>query len=318
MEIRVGEQNNFVLRGGVNIPSIGLGTASPLHETYEHIRGLPNTLSGKVERKLFYNRYAMKWWRRSMSQLWKDSFLHALKSGYRLIDTSAAYGCEELLSQAIAESGVRRDELFITTRISNQQQWNSNARDSLMESMGKLGVNYIDLFMIHWPVPDTYIDVWSKMEGLYGEGLVRSIGVANCHQHHLDKLLESANVVPMLNQFEIHPLMTQKPLIKYCQDKGIQVEAYTPIGRFNEKLAQSSVLKSIAEWHSKTIVQVILRWHIQNRVIPVVRSKNFARIDQNMDIFNFELRPDEMRAIDGMNENLRLRYDPDNCDFSKL
>jgi diketogulonate reductase-like aldo/keto reductase len=172
--------------------------------------------------------------------------------------------------------------------------------------------------MFHWPVTGVYLDTWKQMEQLYKEGYCKSIGVANCHQHHLEEIFSIAEVIPLVNQFEIHPLFTQKPLIEFCKSRGIAVEAYTPIARFDDRLIRLSVLNAIARKYNKTAVQIVLRWHIQNGVIPVVRSLNKKRQLENISVFDFELTEEDMHKIDSFNINARLRYDPDNCDFSIL
>ena len=153
---------------------------------------------------------------------------------------------------------------------------------------------------------------------LYDEGYIKALGVANCHQHHIEELLKVSEVIPAVNQIEVHPLFTQKTLIEYCQNKGIVVEAYTPIARFDDRLVRLPLLKRIAQKYNKTIVQIVLRWHIQNGLIPIVRSLNKKRQLENISIFDFKLTADEMDSIDRININARVRYDPDNCDFSIL
>ncbi len=291
------------LNNGIKIPPVGLGTYNPLSDY------VPPKWAGKLLRP-FCRKYQVLKFIRSTAK--------AIKMGYRLIDTSTSYGNEKYIKWAIRISGINRKDLFITTRISNQQQWEGNIRKSLTNSLKVLGLTYIDLYMFHWPVPDTFIATWKEMEVLYKEGPVKAIGVANCHQHHLETLLAHASVIPAVNQFEIHPLMSQKQLIAFCKSKGIVVEAYTPIGRNHEKLMGNVILQEISNKYQKTIPQIILRWHYQNGVIPVPRSSNAKRLRQNIFIFDFHLTLDEMEKIDSININLRLRYDPDNCDFTKL
>jgi diketogulonate reductase-like aldo/keto reductase len=202
--------------------------------------------------------------------------------------------------------------------VSNKRQEKGNIREELFNTLKSYQTDYVDLYMFHWPVTGVYLDTWKQMEQLYKEGYCRAIGVANCHQHHLEEIFEIAEVIPMVNQFEIHPLFTQKPLIEFCKSKGIQVEAYTPIARFDDRLARLPALNAIARKYNKTIVQIVLRWHIQNKVIPVVRSLNKKRQLENISIFEFKLTEEEMCKIDSFNINSRLRYDPDNCDFSIL
>ena len=181
-----------------------------------------------------------------------------------------------------------------------------------------LNKSNVDLYMFHWPVTGVYLDTWKQMEQLYKEGYCRAIGVANCHQHHLEAILKTAKVIPAVNQFEVHPLFTQKALIEFCKSRGIAVEAYTPIARFDDRLVRLPALNAIARKYNKSVVQIVLRWHIQNGIIPVVRSLNKRRQLENISIFDFGLTEEEVWKIDGFNINSRLRYDPDNCDFSIL
>ena len=243
---------------------------------------------------------------------------HSFNIGFTLFDFSASYGNEQLIGKAIKKSGVRREKLFLTTRVSNGQQKKGNIREQLFNTLKYYQTDYVDLYMFHWPVTGLFLDTYKQMEQLYKEGFCRAIGVANCHRHHLEELLDIADVIPQVNQFEVHPLFTQKPLIEYCKSKNIVVEAYTPIARFDDRLVRLPALKTIATKYKKTVVQIILRWHIQNGIIPIVRSLNKQRQMENISIFDFELTNEEVEIINGFNINSRLRYDPDNCDFSIL
>ena len=156
------------------------------------------------------------------------------------------------------------------------------------------------------------------MVDLQRKGYVKTLGVANCHKHHLEELFDLCGVVPSINQFEVHPLFTQKELIGFCKENGITVEAYTPVARFDDRLMRLPLLKNIGEKYGKSVVQVVLRWHIQNGVVPVVRTLSQSHQKENLDIFDFELSNEEMADIDGVNINSRLRYNPDNCDFTIL
>jgi diketogulonate reductase-like aldo/keto reductase len=247
-----------------------------------------------------------------------DAVAHSLQIGFTLLDFSAAYGNEQLIGKAIKRSGIARDKLFLTTRVSNRQQLKGNIREEFFRTLEKYKTDYVDLYMFHWPVTGVYTDTWKQMEQLYKEGYCKAIGVANCHQHHLEEIFKIAEIIPAVNQFEVHPLFTQKPLIEYCKSKNIVVEAYTPIARFDDRLVRLPALNDIAKKYNKSIVQIVLRWHIQNGVIPVVRSLNKKRQLENISVFDFELTNEEMQKIDGFNINSRLRYDPDNCDFSIL
>ena len=247
-----------------------------------------------------------------------NSIANALKMGYRLLDYSSAYGDGRLVGEAILKSGVSRQDLFITTRVSNYAQRQHRVRNEFMSFIHNMGVDYVDLLQFHWPVTGLYLDTWREMEKLKDEGLVKHLGVANCHQHHLEEIFKMCKYKPEVGQFEIHPLFTQKPLIEYYRNHDIVVEAYTPIARYDDRLVRLPLLRRLEQKYNKTFVQIILRWHIQNGCIPLVRSLNPSHQQENFDIFNFELEADDMKAIDSININSRLRYDPDNCDFSIL
>lgn len=244
---------------------------------------------------------------------------NGLRAGFRLIDYSMAYGGGENIAEAIALSGVKRSDVFLTGRVSNAAQFGGvrGVREEIDRMLNEYRTDYVDLLMIHWPVTEHFEDTWRELCKAYEAGKARSVGVANCHPHHLEKLM-NCGLKPMVNQFEIHPLFTQKDLVKYNQDLGIVVEAYTSIARFDDRLMRLPALKKIAADHGKSSVQVVLRWHIQNGCIPVIRSLNPLRQKANLEVFDFDLSAEEMRIIDGFNINSRLRYDPDNCDFTIL
>ena len=247
-----------------------------------------------------------------------DANKTAIENGARFIDYSATYANEHLVAKAIKLAGIKREDVILTTRVSKPWQLHGHVRQVVLDSIKRFGTNYIDLLEFHWPVTDCYVDTWKEMVKMKSEGICKSIGVANCHQHHIEKLIQETGVIPAVNQIEIHPLFTQKPLLQYCKDKNIVVEAYTPLARMDERMTRLPLMKNIAKIHNKTISQIILRWHIQNGVVPVFRSMNAQRQKENFDIFDFELTTEEMNAIDSININSRLRYDPDNCDFSIL
>jgi diketogulonate reductase-like aldo/keto reductase len=297
----------IILNNGLSIPVIGNG---PGIVGYSLKYNSNNQIFRRAYNKLY--RHFVK------EAQYVNAVVHAFETGFSLLDFSAAYGNEHLIGKAIKKSKIDRKELFLTSRASNQKQLAGNIREQLFKTLEMYGTDHVDLYMFHWPVTGVYLDTWKQMEQLYKEGYCKSIGVANCHQHHLEEILNIADVIPQINQFEIHPLFTQKPLIAYCKSKNIVVEAYTPIARFDDRLVRLPALKSIAKKYNKSIVQVVLRWHIQNGVIPVVRSLNKNRQKENISIFDFELTKEEMQTIDGFNINSRLRYDPDNCDFSIL
>ena len=247
-----------------------------------------------------------------------NAIKNAIKNGFRWIDFSCAYGNGDLFGKGLLENGVSRDELIITTRVSNNAQYSGNVREEFFSFLENAKLNYVDILQFHWPVTGYYLDTWCEMEKLYKEGYVKHLGVANCHQHHLEEIYKICKYKPEIGQFEIHPLFTQKSLVKYYQDHDIQVCAYTPVARFDDRLMRLPKLKSIAEKYGKSVIQVVLRWHIQNGVIPIVRAMNLRHQKENIDIFDFDLTQEEIKMIDAININSRLRYDPDNCDFSIL
>lgn len=298
--------------GSDSIPLIGIGPGSVLHGKRCNIcsgESVTGKLINKVSNKIYYLK---------KSYSYRKSMISALRSGFRLIDYSAAYGNGQLIKDAIWQSKMKRDDLFITTRVSNRAQERNTVRDEFMKNLKGLGLDYVNLLQFHWPVTDLYLNTWREMEKLKDEGYVRHLGVANCHQHHLEEIFKICKYRPEVGQFEIHPLFTQKSLIQYYKDQGIVVEAYTPVARYDDRLIRLPLLKRLGQKYGKTVIQIVLRWHIQNGVIPIVRSLNAKHQHENINIFDFELSDEEMRFIDGININSRLRYDPDNCDFSIL
>ncbi|WP_409305808.1 aldo/keto reductase [Peribacillus sp. SCS-155] len=239
--------------------------------------------------------------------------VHAVKTainlGYRSIDTASFYKNEEGVGQAIKEAGAPRDQLFLTTKVWNTEQGFDSTLASYEQSIKKLGVDYVDLYLIHWPVSGKYIDTWKALEKLYKEGRVRAIGVSNFHIHHLEKLLEEAEIIPMVNQVEYHPLLNQNELHAFCKTKSIQLEAWSPLMRGH--LFDHPVLREIAEDHHKTVAQIVLRWDLQNEVVTIPKSIHEQRITENADIFDFELTPLEMDKINSLNENRRIGSNPD-------
>jgi diketogulonate reductase-like aldo/keto reductase len=242
-----------------------------------------------------------------------DSVKAAIKAGYRSIDTAALYANEEGVGQAVRESGVAREDLFITTKVWNSDQGYAQTLAAFDKSISKLGLEYVDLYLIHWPVKGKYKETWRALEQLYAEGKVRAIGVSNFQIHHLEDLMENAEVKPMVNQVELHPLLSQQELREYCRTQGIQIEAWAPLAQ--GRLLDNEVLAEIAEIHGKSIAQVILRWDLQSGIVTIPKSIKAQRIIENGDVFDLELSAEEMARIDALNVNQRFGADPDNFNF---
>ena len=299
------------LYNGVELPAIGIGPGGMGY--------VPNGYGHKTRHGLLHRAYMKLYGRRSIREHYIDAVTSAIQTGFRLVDFSAAYGNGGLIADAIERSGVPRAQMFLTGRISNAAQF--GGKDSVRKQIDSIiteyRTDYLDLLMFHWPVTGHYESTWEIVCEAFRSGVAKCIGVANCHPHHIERLC-AYGLKPMVNQVEVHPLFTQKKLIEYCQRQGIAVEAYTAIARFDDRLMRLPALKKIALSHGKTPPQIVLRWHIQNRCVPVVRSLNPLRQKEDYDIFDFSLTTDEIRCIDCFNINSRLRYDPDNCDFSIL
>ncbi|MEK4840610.1 aldo/keto reductase [Bacillus sp. FSL L8-0152] len=241
----------------------------------------------------------------------------AIKAGYRSIDTAAIYGNEKAVGEGIRagikEAGISREDLFITSKVWNSDQGYETTLAAYEESLKKLELDYLDLYLVHWPVEGKYKDTWRALETLYKEKRVRAIGVSNFQIHHLQDVMKDAEIKPMINQVEYHPRLTQKELQAFCKEQGIQMEAWSPL--MQGQLLDNETLQEIAEKHGKTTAQVILRWDLQNGVITIPKSTKEHRIIANADVFNFELTKEDMEKIDALNQNHRVGPDPDNFDF---
>lgn len=243
----------------------------------------------------------------------EDTVKNAINLGYRLIDTAAFYENEEGVGRAIRESGVPREELFITTKVWNTEQGYEQTLAAFEKSLNKLDLKYIDLYLIHWPVKGKYLDTWRALEELYKAGKVKAIGVSNFQIHHLKDIMENSAEKPVVNQVELHPRMSQEELRSFCNEHNIKVEAWSPIAR--GRILEDSSINKIADRHGKSAAQVILRWHLQNGVIIIPKSVHEERLRENADIFDFELNNEEMKQINSLNKNERYGADPDNFDF---
>ncbi|TWK80206.1 aldo/keto reductase [Bacillus paralicheniformis] len=238
-----------------------------------------------------------------------ESVKAAIKNGYRSIDTAAIYQNEEGVGKGIKEAGVPREELFITSKVWNSDQGYEKTLAAFDETLRKLDLDYLDLYLIHWPGKDKYKDTWRALEKLYKDGRVKAIGVSNFNLHHLESLLEDAEIKPMVNQVEFHPRLTQAELRDYCKKQGIQVEAWSPL--MQGKLLDDQVLTDIAKKYNKSVAQVILRWDLQNEVITIPKSIKEHRIIENADIFDFELTAEDIEKINALNKDERVGPDPD-------
>ncbi|MCH6266392.1 aldo/keto reductase [Neobacillus citreus] len=241
----------------------------------------------------------------------------AIKHGYRSIDTAAIYGNEEGVGQGIREgmkeAGISREELFVTSKVWNADLGYDSSIAAYEKSLNKLELEYLDLFLIHWPVEGKYKESWRALETLYKEGRVKAIGVSNFQIHHLEDLMKDAEIVPMVNQVEYHPRLTQKGLQTFCMEHGIQMEAWSPL--MQGQLLDNQVLQEIADKYYKSVAQVILRWDLQNGVVTIPKSTKEHRIVENAEVFDFMLTEEDMKRIDGLNQNHRVGPDPDNFDF---
>jgi methylglyoxal/glyoxal reductase len=238
----------------------------------------------------------------------------AIERGYRSIDTAKIYGNERGVGRAIRGGAVPRDQLFITTKVWNDDVRRDRVADAFEESMQLLGLDYLDLFLVHWPIAGRIVTAWHAMEKLARSGRVRAIGVSNHMRPHLDELMGSAEIPPAINQIEFHPYLQSRPLLALCRDHNIQVEAWSPLMRAGP-LLQDPALVEIAKRHQKSVAQVVLRWDIQSGVVTIPKSAKPARIVENAAIFDFALSAAEMNAIDALERNQRAGPDPFNFSF---
>ena len=263
--------------------------------------------------------------------------LAAVDCGYRAFDTAHAYGNEKSVGNALQEvyrvGRVKREDLFLTSKIGDdldsgipdgkwfyastpgeQKDIKGIVSKQLDETLKHLQTDYVDLLLIHWPHPDYFVEVWGAMEEEYHSGRVRAIGVSNCRQWHIERLLEGGTLCPMVNQIELHPLNTKKSLVAYCQQLGIQVEAYSPLKLMVDQKTPDPVLVSLSQKYGKSIAQIILRWDIQQSIIPIPKSGNPSRLQENINVFDFELSDADMESIDSLNEDrkyiIESRYCP--------
>jgi diketogulonate reductase-like aldo/keto reductase len=239
------------------------------------------------------------------------SVLAALEAGYRLIDTAAAYGNEAAVGRAIVQSGVPRDEVFVTTKLATEDQGFTASQNALKASLERLGLDYVDLYLIHWPATEQgqYVDSWGGLMKSKQDGFTRSIGVCNFHENHLDDVISLSFFTPAVNQIELHPLLNQAALRAVNAEHGIVTEAYGPLGVGN--LLDNASVTDIAKAHDKTPAQVLLRWNLQLGNIVIPRSSSPERIKSNAEVFDFELTDDQMATLSGLDDGTRFRPDPE-------
>lgn len=237
----------------------------------------------------------------------------ALKAGYRHIDTASVYKNERSVGKAVRESRIPREDLFITTKLWNKDIRKNRVKEALQRSLDDLKMDYVDLYLVHWPVEDRVASIWPEMEELYKEGRVKAIGVSNYHIHHLKELLPIAKIIPAVNQVECHPYLQQRDLRAFCKENGIVFEAWAPLmqGHF---LKVPEILE-LAEKYKRTPAQITLRWGLQSNMVLIPKSVKKDRIISNADIFSFELSKDDMDVLNTLDRNQRMGPDPDNFNF---
>lgn len=227
-----------------------------------------------------------------------DQILTAIQDGYRLLDTSTNYDSEGIVGEAIRRSGIPRSEFFVMTKLPGKYHHYEDALTMIQESLFRMGLDYFDLYLIHWPLPKRglYVEAWKAMVTAQKLGLIRSIGVSNFEPEHLDKIIDETGVTPAINQIEIHPYWVQERMVKANQERGILTEAWSPLGRGSDALKEA-VITELAEKYGKTTAQVILRWHAQRGIIPIPKSRNLQHQRENLAIFDFELTQTEIERI---------------------
>lgn len=278
--------DTYKLNNGVEIPVIGFGT-----------------------------------WQTPNGQVAEESVLAALNSGYRHLDTAAAYGNEESVGVAIKKSGINRHELFVTTKLWNSDHGYQNTKKAIDTSLEKLGLDYLDLYLIHWPNPAAMRDNWAElnaeswqaMEEAVQAGKIRAIGVSNFRKYHLDELLKTAEIKPAVNQNYLNPSDMQEDLVKYNDSLGILNEAYSPLGTGG--LLSNEVVNEIAEKYGKSPAQILIRWSLNHNFLPLPKSVHPDYIKANADVFDFDIEPEDMKKLDGLHGAAKIANDPDKVDF---
>ena len=235
--------------------------------------------------------------------------IKAIQTGYRMIDTASIYQNEIGVGNAIKNSGVNREELFITSKLWVQDTTYDKAKSAFQRTLDRLQLDYLDMYLIHWPYSD-FTGAWKALEELYREGKIKAIGVCNFTVEKLEELKANSSILPVVNQIELHPIFQQKELQVYNRENNIVTQPWSPLGNGNAELLNNESLKSIAEKHNKTVAQVILRWHLQEGFCAIPKSVTPSRIEENFNVFNFELTEDEMNTVRSLDTNKRIFFDP--------
>lgn len=243
----------------------------------------------------------------------ENAVRYALEIGYRSIDTASIYGNEIGVGKAIRESGIPREEIFLTTKVWNEDQRGRRIQEAFEESLRRLGTEYVDLYLIHWPVNGYYQKTWKKLEEIYQSGRIKAIGVSNFLVGHLEDILRDAKIIPAVNQVEFHPFLVQPELLKFCQTHAIQLEAWSPL--MQGRIAREQAVQDLAKKYHKTPAQIVLRWDLQHEVITIPKSTHAYRIAENAHIFDFELASEDMKALDALDKGKRIGPDPDHFNF---
>lgn len=239
----------------------------------------------------------------------------ALRVGYKHIDTAMYYHNEEAVGKAIRNSGIPREEIFVTTKMWNADQRSGKVKEAFEASLKRLNIDYIDLYLIHWPVEGKYVETWKKFEEIYQTGKVKAIGVSNFKQHHLETLAKESTITPAVNQIELHPYLIQENDLSYCKKAGIRTEAWSQFAANQTGLFDEKILVDLSDKYAKSPAQIILRWDYQRGVVTIPKSANENRMKQNLDIFDFSLTDEEIKNINSLNKNFRVGPDPDHVDF---
>mgnify|MGYP001335398191 CR=1 FL=1 len=276
----------YTLSNGVEIPCVGFGT-----------------------------------WQTPAGDVAVTSVLSALEAGYRHIDTAQMYGNEESVGAAVKQCGIDRREIFLTSKLSNRVRGYRETLEAVEQTLERLGTDYIDLFLIHWPNPVAFRDRWQEanaeswkaLEELYEAGRIRSIGISNFRQHHIEALMKTAKIAPMVNQIRLCPGETQEELVEYCRERGMLLEAYSPLG--TGKIFEVPEVVKLAEKYGKTVAQICIRWSLQRGYLPLPKSVTPARIRENADVFDFELSPEDVKLLADMDGVVGYSLDPDTTKF---